>query len=523
MTTRETRTPALTGKTVRMHHLFLETDTFPAHESHLNEKHQGQEMELSNYASQLLLQLNQQRSKGFLCDVVIMVENTLFRAHKSVLAATSSYFKSLVLHDNLIHLDSELVDPDVFQTILDFIYTGRLSDESQGTERVWNLSTLLTVANYLQLHDLASLCSSKLEPSGSATGKSSLRTHQPFSPTSKTLPKREAEDTSSDIEAYASMVPPKKRNNGENKCISNNKQSFGLDLTKKSTPFCSVVSLSNEVSKGYSQSSVSRATANSLPSGVEEKRSPEKASGLVSFNGAQEWRRTPPRERSRRKGNVNGYFPVIKSGSHISQNLVFKSESPDDKESHCEENGRDQPENGESSDTSPNFVYRQESYLKQPRGDYPYVCIPCGKGFPSSESLNSHVESHIDVDMEGTKEAEEGDEDPAVTVLQEAPGTTKKKPLKSHKELDALRPFPCNICGKMFTQRGTMTRHMRSHLGLKPFACEECGMRFTRQYRLTEHMRVHSGEKPYECQICGGKFTQQRNLISHMRMHTSPT
>ncbi len=106
-------------------------------------------------------------------------------------------------------------------------------------------------------------------------------------------------------------------------------------------------------------------------------------------------------------------------------------------------------------------------------------------------------------------------------VSPEAPESLDQSPLKSLKDVDTVRPFPCNICGKMFTQRGTMTRHMRSHLGLKPFACEECGMRFTRQYRLTEHMRVHSGEKPYECQVCGGKFTQQRNLISHMRMHTS--
>ncbi|XP_072519484.1 hypermethylated in cancer 1 like [Salminus brasiliensis] len=483
-------------------------------------------MEVSNYATQLLLQLNQQRAKGFLCDVVIMVENTLFRAHKSILAATSSYFKSLVLHDNLIHLDSEMVDPDVFQKILDFVYTGKLSDESQGTERKQNLSALLAVANYLQLHDLASLCSSKLDPGGSATGKSSLRMQsQPFSPASKIVPKREVEDTSSDVEVYVSMVPPKKRNNGESKFFPNTKQSFGLDLTKKSSSLCSVVSLRNEVSsiQGYSQSSISRTTASSLPSGLEGKRSPEKASGLVSFDGAQEWRRTPPRERSRRKGNVNGYFPVIKSGSHISQNLVFKSDSPDDKESQCEEGAPDQAENKGSSDASPNFVYRQESYLKQPQGDNPYVCIPCGKGFPSSESLNTHVESHIDVEIDGTKEEEEADEDSAAPPPQETLVTTDKSPLKSHKELDALRPFPCNICGKMFTQRGTMTRHMRSHLGLKPFACEECGMRFTRQYRLTEHMRVHSGEKPYECQICGGKFTQQRNLISHMRMHTSPT
>ncbi|KAB5571448.1 hypothetical protein PHYPO_G00225080 [Pangasianodon hypophthalmus] len=465
-------------------------------------------MELSNYASQLLLQLNQQRSKGFLCDVVIMVDNTLFRAHKSVLAAASSYFKSLVLHDNLIHLDAELVEPAVFQKILDFIYTGKLCEESQGTERVQNLSSFLTVANYLQLHDLASLCTSKLESSNTSC-KGSLRTQNlPFSPASKHLVKREAEDTSSDIEVYANMVPPKKRHNGENKRSPGGKQSFGLDLTKKSS---SRRAVNNDISsmQEYSQSSVSKTTANTLRSGMEGKGSPEKTRGLDAFDGTQEWRRTPSRERSRRKGNVNGYVSATKGGSHVGQN-------------HAGENSQEQPQDGGSNGASPNFVYRQESYLEPTQEDNSYVCIPCGKGFPSSESLNSHVESHTDADVNLGQDKEEGDEDPATTGAQETLEVVDKSPLKQYKELDTLRPFPCNICGKMFTQRGTMTRHMRSHLGLKPFACEECGMRFTRQYRLTEHMRVHSGEKPYECHVCGGKFTQQRNLISHMRMHTSP-
>ncbi|KAG8011827.1 Hypermethylated in cancer 2 protein, partial [Nibea albiflora] len=122
-------------------------------------------MELPNHAKQLLLQLNQQRAKGFLCDVIIVVENALFRAHKNILAASSIYFKSLVLHDNLINLDTEMVNPSVFRQVLDFIYTGKLlSSSDQSSEQ--NFSALLTAASYLQLHDLAALCRKKLKRSG---------------------------------------------------------------------------------------------------------------------------------------------------------------------------------------------------------------------------------------------------------------------------------------------------------------------------------------------------------------------
>lgn len=74
-------------------------------------------MEQQNHSKQLLLQLNQQRAKGYLCDVIIVVENALFRAHKNVLAASSVYFKSLVPHDNLINLDTEMVSPSIFRQV----------------------------------------------------------------------------------------------------------------------------------------------------------------------------------------------------------------------------------------------------------------------------------------------------------------------------------------------------------------------------------------------------------------------
>uniref|UniRef100_A0A8C4Y1Q4 Hypermethylated in cancer 1 protein n=1 Tax=Gopherus evgoodei TaxID=1825980 RepID=A0A8C4Y1Q4_9SAUR len=50
---------------------------------------------MPSHSRQLLLQLNTQRAKGFLCDVIIVVQNALFRAHKNILAASSAYLKSL--------------------------------------------------------------------------------------------------------------------------------------------------------------------------------------------------------------------------------------------------------------------------------------------------------------------------------------------------------------------------------------------------------------------------------------------
>lgn len=59
-------------------------------------------------------------------------------------------------------------------------------------------------------------------------------------------------------------------------------------------------------------------------------------------------------------------------------------------------------------------------------------------------------------------------------------------------------PFQCSMCERSFSQRGSLNRHVRSHLGIRPFPCPRCPMTFSRQYRVTEHMRVHQRSVP-EC------------------------
>ena len=66
--------------------------------------------------------------KGLYCDVSVVVTGHAFKAHRAALAASSSYFRDLFNSSRsaVVELPAA-VQPQSFQQILTFCYTGRLS------------------------------------------------------------------------------------------------------------------------------------------------------------------------------------------------------------------------------------------------------------------------------------------------------------------------------------------------------------------------------------------------------------
>ncbi|CDQ76448.1 unnamed protein product [Oncorhynchus mykiss] len=587
-------------------------------------------MEVPSHARHLLLQLNTQRTKGFLCDVIIVVQNALFRAHKNILAASSLYLKSLVVHDNLINLDHEMVSPGVFRVILDYIYTGRLTEGDPSSPTEPNLGAVLAAASYLQLLDLVALCKKKLRrnekyplrptPAFLRYGKmgpNSLglggggryrvstpviqscypggvgNTHTPRAPPLEELSLHPHATHAGELYAPTSSQGPQvlRPAHSDRNCSP----IYGLDLSKKSPnsqsqntpshPHLAHALPHNDEDRegGLSSRTSPMLGANGGAYPTEKMETADQAGSLPlhsyphlnqplgphlphlhrsSSQGPDHYPCPPspdtPTEAGEPSREVGNIYRWVK---HEPLSYTAEDEEEDEDEEEGGRNGDQDHQHhnhhhkaGEESDDRYRRVGCSEEtgssegrpsptgamgrfhlpYEPESFGDNLYVCIPCDKGFPSSEQLNAHVETHTEEELLGSLSYLEGKSSQSLTpgVLGEiirpyrcnSCEKSYKDPatLRQHEKTHWLtRPYPCSICGKKFTQRGTMTRHMRSHLGLKPFACDHCGMRFTRQYRLTEHMRIHSGEKPYECQVCGGKFAQQRNLISHMKMHSS--
>lgn len=133
-----------------------------------------------------------------------------------------------------------------------------------------------------------------------------------------------------------------------------------------------------------------------------------------------------------------------------------------------------------------------------------YDCPYCVEKFATAQALNSHLETHVEVQQ------------------------------RRH-----VQPYACDVCRRAFTYRHNLLKHklvhgapdkfsqfyknkLEAHVssGKPSFSCSVCSKVFIRKETLAKHSKIHSGNKPYKCEICSHDFTQNVHLKVHMRKHT---
>ena len=80
--------------------------------------------------------------------------------------------------------------------------------------------------------------------------------------------------------------------------------------------------------------------------------------------------------------------------------------------------------------------------------------------------------------------------------------------------------YKYNHCGKAFTRRGLLQKHVRIYNEDKPYKYDYCGRSFTQQGLLQQCVRIHARDKPYKCNHCCKGFTQLGILQLHVKLHT---
>ena len=91
--------------------------------------------------------------------------------------------------------------------------------------------------------------------------------------------------------------------------------------------------------------------------------------------------------------------------------------------------------------------------------------------------------------------------------------------LKMHHQQDH-NILPCNSCGKSFSTKKSLAKHMYKHSEL-PWKCKECGEGYAFPSELKAHLIKHETEPIYKCNIIGCKkeYMRQSELTAHMKTH----
>ncbi|XP_058886595.1 PR domain zinc finger protein 15-like isoform X1 [Acipenser ruthenus] len=155
--------------------------------------------------------------------------------------------------------------------------------------------------------------------------------------------------------------------------------------------------------------------------------------------------------------------------------------------------------------------------------EYRYRCLTCEKAFRVESALKFH-------------NCRTDDKTFQCEICSRFFSTNSN--LSKHKKKHGEKMYTCEICNKMFYRKDVMQDHQRRHIvgpkhmkredlangeeGTKyrkePSACPICGKVFSCRSNMNKHLLTH-GDKKYTCEICGRKFYRVDVLRDHIHVH----
>lgn len=101
--------------------------------------------------------------------------------------------------------------------------------------------------------------------------------------------------------------------------------------------------------------------------------------------------------------------------------------------------------------------------------------------------------------------------------------------------LAGIKPYPCTVCGRRFSQLNALHQHKTSHQTSKDVACTICRKMFKSHMVMRKHMRqlhresevstaprtrIAGGQsRRFYCKVCGESFEFAALLRQHERQH----
>ncbi|KAJ2942261.1 hypothetical protein O0L34_g15808 [Tuta absoluta] len=146
-------------------------------------------------------------------------------------------------------------------------------------------------------------------------------------------------------------------------------------------------------------------------------------------------------------------------------------------------------------------------------------CVKCDRQFDNVPQFRNHLNSSMAHREERSKEPKK--------VTYQCPACpnvyAKGYSMKNHyNKVHANQArYNCTDCDKIFLTNSKLKEHIKyhheGHERERNHICTICGRGFTQKQVLIKHMRTHTGERPFACPHCDSKFAQRTAMVTHVK------
>ncbi|XP_053246120.1 zinc finger and BTB domain-containing protein 38 [Podarcis raffonei] len=520
------------------------------------------------HSDTVLFILNEQRNRGVLCDVTIIVEDTKFKAHSNVLAASSLYFKNIFLSraacisGHVLELND--LKAEVFTEILNYIYSSTVVVKKQET--VLDLAAAGKKLGISFLEDLMekgpsnspcpySFCNSeKGEVKEEKRQDDSALTNGPRITNAYSI--FETENSNNlfsplDLRASFKKIPE------ANKAPSTGQDRNGA--CKDVEPASTLAEHSYAVTTGFdsfqrnsfynNENSAACKMGEEEPEAVQSMPLAESVIQTYSMPKAtynSHDSEVPAAKGSNHKGaSADGHHKAVNdhtiSFDKSHPNTVLTSKEDENKSDHISGSVVTVIPHVYNCCTKPlnngtQFCTHLQLHTQPPE---PLVCRYCSKQFESAAGLETHEQvcrelgslcapsenEQSCLDNFATSNGKTGTSfvnlEPAMTEnnLPDYAVTNSAMPETDHfvNVVDGQILYTCNVCKRTYVTLSSLRRHSNVHSWRRTYPCHYCNKVFALAEYRTRHEIWHTGERRYQCIFCLETFMTYYILKNHQK------
>ncbi|XP_035524753.1 transcriptional regulator Kaiso isoform X1 [Morone saxatilis] len=502
----------------------------------------------TQYSAAVLKSMNEQRNHGLFCDVTIIIQDKKFRAHKTVLSASSTYFHQLFSVAGQV-IELNFIRAEIFEEILNYIYSAKIIRvRSDMLEELINAGQILGVkfiANLgsplSQVKGLPGLSKETESKSDTPTEMMPIITEsfsisaEEFNQTSK--PAGNDEDSDSDV-MFVSQTDAQSR------------------ATKQKTGPGDVIVLDSANSQNVASKKTEESN-NAVAKQAEKAQAPVKTNApkppSISCPNPSLLNSSPLR--SPDSSSNNSSSPArVSSGSAPTTPARSSSFTPEPSSA---------SQSSESSDIM--GVHKKQVSTSTQKGDFKIMLLDVSDGsanqtnipktaVAAKKTVTLNTATEIDSISSGCKVyANIGENTYDIVPVKEDPGEGGSKankgkrslmatPLKSlnkppmspktspnkkrtkteledHYELimDGKTFYVCIVCKRPYVCLTSLRRHFNTHSWEKKYPCRYCNKVFALAEYRTKHEIHHTGERRYQCLVCNEMFMNYQLLSTHCK------